>query len=263
MSSMFYLSKIFWLLIQPLSLAFLLALAAAICAIFGLRRLAGLAAALTAGLLFVTLYTTTGNVLLQILEEQVPKPNQEPQTISCLIMLGGAIENDVMSRRGGIEFNAAADRYTETLRLALAHPGARILISGGDGSFSGRYEGEADASEPFFAAMGISPDRLIQEGRSRNTFENTRNTKDLLAQEGLSGCLLLTSAFHMPRAIALFTKAGLSVTPWPVDYRTRGDVALAFDFTQPSLNAQNTSTAVREWLGLIGYSFAGRIDWPF
>lgn len=260
---MFYLSKIFWLAVQPLSLAFLLALAAAICAFFGLRRLAGLASTLTAALLFLTLYTTTGNVLLQVLEDRVPRPSPEPQSVSCLIMLGGAIENDVMSRRGGIEFNAAADRYTETLRLALAHPEARILISGGDGSFSGRYEGEANASDRFFAAMGIAPDRLIKEGQSRNTFENTQNTKELLAQEGLNGCLLITSAFHMPRSMALFEKAGLTVTPWPVDYRTRGDVTLGFDFTQPSLNAQNTSTAVREWLGLVGYALTGRIDWPF
>jgi uncharacterized SAM-binding protein YcdF (DUF218 family) len=260
---MFYLSKIFWLAVQPLSLAFILVLVAALLAYAGLRRLSGLASALTAVLLFVTLYTTTGNVLLQMLEDRIPRPGQEPQEISCLIMLGGAIENDVMSRRGGIEFNAAADRYTETLRLALAHPEAKILISGGDGSFSGQYEGEANASDQFFTRLGVAPDRLIKESQSRNTFENTQNTHQMLVQEGLTGCLLITSAFHMPRSKALFEKAGMSVAPWPVDYRTRGHVSLGFDFTQPSLNAQNTSTAVREWLALLAYYAAGRIDWPF
>ncbi len=104
---------------------------------------------------------------------------------------------------------------------------------------------------------------MIAENASRNTWENTRNTKELIAQEGLRDCLLLTSAFHMPRSLALFAKAGMTVTPWPVDYRTSGTVRLGFDLTQPSLNAQNTSTAVREWLGLLGYYAAGRIDWPF
>ncbi|WP_137129575.1 YdcF family protein [Rhizobium sp. FY34] len=260
---MFYLSKIFWLLVQPLSLAFFFALVGSLLAFAGYRRLSGLSGALGALLLFVTLYTTTGNVLLQALEERVPRPAQEPQSVSCMVVLGGAVENDVMSTRGGIELNAAADRYTETLRLALAHPQAKILISGGDGSFSGRYEGEAGASDRFFSVLGVSSDRLIKENTSRNTFENTLNTRELLAQQGLSDCLLITSAFHMPRSLALFNKAGLSVTPWPVDYRTQGNVTLGLDLTQPSLNAQNMSTAVREWLGLLGYYAAGRIDWPF
>lgn len=260
---MFYLSKIFWLLVQPLSLAFLLAALAALASLLGGRRIATGLAGLSATTLFVTLYTTTGNVLLQSLEDRIPRPAPAPQTVSCIIMLGGGVENEVMSGRGGVEFNAAADRYTETLRLALAHPEAKILVSGGDGSFSGRYEGEASASAAFFASLGVQPERLIAENASRNTWENTLNTKELIAQEGLRDCLLLTSAFHMPRSLALFAKASMTVTPWPVDYRTSGTVRLGFDFTQPSLNAQNTSTAVREWLGLLGYYAAGRIDWPF
>ncbi|MGE6744109.1 YdcF family protein [Allorhizobium pseudoryzae] len=260
---MFYLSKIFWLLVQPLSLAFFLAALAALACLLRLSRTGASLAGSSALILFVTLYTTAGNVLLQSLEDRIPRPQGTPQTISCIIMLGGGVENEVMSGRGGVEFNAAADRYTETLRLALAHPEAKILVSGGDGSFSGLYEGEAGASAAFFTSFGVQPERLIRENDSRNTWENTLNTKELLAREGLKDCLLVTSAFHMPRSLALFSKAGLGVTPWPVDYRTSGALTLGFDFTQPSLNAQNTSTAVREWLGLLGYYAAGRIDWPF
>lgn len=260
---MFYLSKIFWLLVQPLSLAFFLTAFGALAAFSGLRRTGGTMAAAAALVLFVTLYTTTGNLLLQSLENRVVRPQTDPVDISCMIVLGGAIENEVMSGRGGIELNAAADRYTQTLRLALINPAAKILISGGDGSFSGAYEGEAGAAERFFSAYGISPARLIKDNTSRNTFENMLNTRDLLAREGLGPCLLITSAFHMPRSMALFDKARLTVTPFPVDYRTSGTVTAGFDFTQPSLNAQNMSTAVREWLGLLGYYAAGRIDWPF
>lgn len=260
---MFYLSKIFWLLVQPLSLSFFLTFLGALAAFCGFRRSGGLLAAGSALLLFVTLYTTTGNLLLQSLENRVARPQADPAGISCMIVLGGAIENEVMSGRGGIELNAAADRYTQALRLALTNPAAKILISGGDGSFSGAYEGEAGAAQRFFAAYGISPERLVAENTSRNTFENTLNTRDVLAREGLQNCLLITSAFHMPRSLALFSKAGIAVTPFPVDYRTSGTVTPGFDFTQPSLNAQNMSTAVREWLGLLGYYAAGRIDWPF
>ncbi|MDO1580530.1 YdcF family protein [Rhizobium oryzicola] len=257
---MFYVSKIVWLLAQPLSLAFFLSVLAGLLGLLGWRRLGSSMALATALVLFLTLYTTTGNLMLQALEDRVPRPQAEPREIACMIVLGGAIENEVMNSRGGIEFNAAADRYTEALRLAIAHPEARILVSGGDGSFSGRYEGEAAAAERFFSSYGVSTARVIKENESRNTWENMQKTKALLEKQGLKECLLITSAFHMPRATALFEKAGLAVKPWPVDYRTSGTVSPGLDFTQPSLNAQNTSTAVREWLGLIGYRLAGRID---
>jgi uncharacterized SAM-binding protein YcdF (DUF218 family) len=257
---MFLLPKLFWLVAQPLSLAFLFALLAALLGFCGWRRLGGLSALVAALILFVTLYTTTGSVALQALENRRPKPTGDPASLSCMIVLGGAFENEVTTSRGGIEFNQAADRFVEALRLALRFPQSRILISGGDGSFSGVYEGEAEASRRFFAAFGVAADRLIEENTSRTTYENSRNTAELLKSQGLSDCLLITSAFHMPRATALFRKAGIAVVPWPVDYRTSGRVALSFDFTQPALNAQQTATAVREWMAIAGYILTGRID---
>ncbi|TWF52784.1 YdcF family protein [Neorhizobium alkalisoli] len=257
---MFLLPKLFWLVAQPLSLAFLFALFGALTAFCGWRRLGGFSALVSALILFVTLYTTAGTVALQTLENRMPKPDGDPQAPSCMIILGGAFENEVTTSRGGIEFNQAADRFVEALRLALRFPQSRILISGGDGSFSGVYEGEAEASRRFFAAFGIGPERLIEENTSRTTYENSLNTADLLKAQGLSDCLLITSAFHMPRSTALFRKAGIKIVPWPVDYRTSGRATLSFDFTQPALNAQQTATAVREWMAIAGYTFTGRID---
>lgn len=257
---MFLFSKIVWLVAQPLSVAFLLAAIAAILGILGRRRLAAFTALLGALLLFVMLYTTAGTVALQALENRIAKPAGDPKEVSCMIVLGGAFENEVTSVRGGVEFNQAADRFVEALRLALRYPQSRILVSGGDGSFSGTYEGEAAASQRFFAEFGIGRERMIEENRSRTTYENTINTAELLRADKLRDCLLITSAFHMPRSIALFEKAGIAVTPWPVDYRTNGKTVLRLDFTQPALNAQQTATAIREWLGLFGYRLTGRID---
>jgi uncharacterized SAM-binding protein YcdF (DUF218 family) len=131
-------------------------------------------------------------------------------------------------------------------------------VSGGDGSFSGTYEGDARASETFFSAFGIAPERLLREDQSRTTSENADNSKDMLESHGLSNCLLVTSAFHMPRSVGLFRKLGLTVTPWPADYRTSGVLNLSLDFSQPSLNAQLTTTAMREWTGLLAYYLTGR-----
>ncbi|MCA1490225.1 YdcF family protein [Sinorhizobium alkalisoli] len=254
---MFLASKIFWLVAQPLSFAFFSLLIGLLLTFARLRRTSGALSVLGLLVLFLTLFTSTGSYFLQILEDRFPRPSP-PRELSCIIVLGGAFENEVMAGRGGLEFNQAGDRFVETVRLARTYPAARVLVSGGDGSFSGTYEGDARASEAFFAAFGIRPERLIREEESRTTFENAANTKDLLAAHRLENCALVTSAFHMPRSVGLFRRLGVDVMPWPTDYRTSGKVRLGFDFTQPSLNAQLTTTAAREWIGLIGYYLTGR-----
>lgn len=255
---MFIVSKVLWLLAQPLSLIFFLLLAGFVVAAAGFRRLQGLLSGLAAMLLFLTLFTSAGGVLLQILEDRIPRPTSLPADLSCIVILGGAFESEVNAGRGGIELNQAADRFVEGLRLAQAYPAARILVSGGDGSFSGTYNGDAQASITFFSTFGVSQDRIVREDQSRNTFENAGNTKGLLEQLGLTNCALVTSAFHMPRSVGLFRKLGVPVIPWPVDYRTSGKLVLGPDFSQPSLNAQLTTTAIREWTGLLAYYLSGR-----
>ncbi|PJR17254.1 YdcF family protein [Sinorhizobium meliloti] len=257
---MFLVSKIFWLVAQPLSLAFLALFAGVLLMLGRFRRSGGTLSVFGLAVLFVTLFTTAGSYFLQILEDRFPRSATEPTDLACIIVLGGAFENVVMASRGGMELNQAAERFVETLRLARAYPQARILVSGGDGSLSGIYEGDAHASQKFFGTFGIGSNRLIREGESRTTFENARYTRDLLAENGLERCALVTSAYHMPRSIGLFRANGMEVTPWPTDYRTSGKVRLGFDFTQPSLNAQLATTAAKEWTGLVAYYLLGRTE---
>jgi uncharacterized SAM-binding protein YcdF (DUF218 family) len=215
-------------------------------------------ALLSALILFVSLYTTAGAYVVQTLEERFPHPAADPADLKCMIVLGGATQNEVTTVRGGYELDSAGDRLIEALRLAQKYPQARIVISGGDGSIGGTYEGDAVISERFFTALGIPTRRMVEDKTSRTTFENAVNTKELLAQNGLSDCLLITSGFHMPRSMGIFRKQGINVVPWPVDYRSTGKESLGFDFTQPSRNAQLLATGLREWVGLVGYYAAGR-----
>lgn len=258
--AVFVVSKVFWNLVQPLSLVFLFGCLALVLIWMRWLRVAAAALSLSLIVLFLTLYTTLGSLLLQTLEARFPRPAADPQELACMVVLGGAFETEVTTARGGMDLNQAADRFVEALRLAIRYPQAKILVSGGDGSLSGAYEGDAAASIRYFEAFGISRDRLIAETTSRNTDENAQNSREFLASSGLGPCLLITSAFHMPRSVGLFRKAGVEMTPWPVDYRTAGNVTFALDFTQPSLNAQQMSTAAREWVGLLAYRALGRMD---
>lgn len=255
---LFLISKLVWIIGQPLSLAFLLMLICLAAMLRGSRVVAMTSCVLAILVLFVALYTTAGAYLMQGLEARFARPRADPDNLTCMIVLGGGFEAEVTTSRGGYEFNAAGDRFVEALRLAQKYPAARVVIAGGDGSLSGRYEGDAVIAERFFAAFGLGPDRLLKDGLSRTTFENAVNVKALLAEKGLSHCLLITSAFHMPRSMGIFGKLGMDVVPWPVDYRSPGDDGLTLDFSQPSQNVQLLSTAMREWIGMVGYYAAGR-----
>jgi uncharacterized SAM-binding protein YcdF (DUF218 family) len=258
---MFITGKIAWLFVQPLSLVFIFVALGLLLRLSGRRVFAFLLTLLSAAILFVTLFTSTGAWALQQLEARYTRAAL-PADLQCMIVLGGAFDLEVTAGRGGMEMNQSADRFIEAARLARLYPNAKILISGGDGSFSGHYKGDADLANDFFSAVGIDPARLIRETASRNTEENVSETKALLDQDGLKDCLLITSAYHMPRAKALFDKAGVTTIPWPSDYRASGKVELGFDFTQPTLNSQLTSTAAREWLALAVAHLKGETaDW--
>jgi hypothetical protein len=132
---MFLLSKLFWVFAQPLSIAFLLSAVAALLAFAGRRRLSGLSALLAALVLLVTLFTTTGTVALQILEARFARQASDPVDVACMIVLGGAFDNEINTARGGIELNQAADRFVDfrwrridQRRLRRRSPNRRTLL---------------------------------------------------------------------------------------------------------------------------------------
>ncbi|TCR75653.1 YdcF family protein [Rhizobium sp. BK376] len=255
---MFILSKLVWIFGQPLSLAFFFCVLGFVAGLLRWRGVSLVSVFVSIAILFVALFTSTGALMVQNLEDRFPGPQGDPADLKCMIVLGGGFDSDVDTYRGGYSLNGAGDRFVEAMRLAEKYPQARILVSGGDGSITQEYLGDAVVSERMFSAFGIPRDRLVEEKDSRTTFENAINTKQLLDRNGMSNCLLITSGFHMPRSIGIFRKLGIEVVPWVVDYNTTGKEYLRLDFTQPSLNVQLLSTAVREWIGMVAYYAIGR-----
>ena len=259
----FVLSKVFWLLAQPISLCALLGLIGGVLVICRRMRL-GLAVS-GAGLLVlvVSAFTTAGFIMIGPLENRIGRPVAMPETVTTIIMLGGATVGRVSTARGTSELNDAGDRVVETLWLAQRYPAARVVLSGGASSMAGEIESEAAIVARLLQRLGVAPERLVLEGQSRNTAENADLTRDMLG--AIDGpVVLVTSAFHMPRSVGLFEKAGLTVVPWPVDYRSAGNEQFGIDTVNPVLNLTTTSVALREWIGLLAYAATGRIDsiWP-
>jgi uncharacterized SAM-binding protein YcdF (DUF218 family) len=258
-SMFFVVSKVFWLLVQPISLVLLLTLGAIVLVLLHRRRLALLAMSLAAALVGLFAFTSLGFVLIQPLENRFSVPETMPDTVRAIIMLGGATKARPSSARQIVALNDAGERLTTTLWLAERFPTAAIVLSGGGGLLSGETESEAETARRFFLAMGIEESRLVLEGQSRNTIENAQFTRELLS-DGQGQVVLVTSAFHMPRSVGLFRSQGVEIVPWPTDYRSTGDQGLALDIADPNGNFDTASTAVREWLGLAIYRLTGQID---
>lgn len=251
-------SKLFWLLAQPVSMVLLLVILALPLVWFGRRRLAFGALVLAFTLQGLMGFTNFGFIIIQPLEDRFAVPAPPPANVDAIIMLGGATMARPSTARGITELNDAGDRLVTTIWLARQYPEARIVISGGAGSMFEDGEPEAVTAQRLFLAHGIAPERLVLEDASRNTEENVAFTKTLLGEDASGTTLLVTSAFHMPRSMGIFRKAGIAVVPWPTDYRSPGPQGLALDFANPVHNLNVSTVAIREWIGLVVYSLSGR-----
>jgi len=255
-----YASAIFWGLLQPVNLVGLLLLASVVAGAFRWRITALLAS--SAGLLVLALsaWTTFGALLLHPLEHRFSRPDPVLENITGIIVLGGGFEGAINLARGGYELNDSGDRFVEAAILARRFPDARLIISGGNGSVMLAGEGDADTAPRLLEALGVERSRIELENQSRDTYENALMTRRLVEPRPGERWLLVTSAFHMPRSVNLFRKAGFEVIPWPVDYKTSGmeGVGLAEDNVIDSM--RNTTLGLREWIGLLAYWLTGRTE---
>ena len=160
--------------------------------------------------------------------------------------------------RGGYELNEAGDRIVEALRLAKRYPDARVIVSGGIGQLFVNSEGDAAGAPRFFKAFGLSGPRFEYDGQSKNTWQNAVYSRELAKPKPGETWLLITSAFHMPRAVGCFRKAGFPIVPWPVDYRTREHEAFEVELDDVSGDMAATTLALKEWVGLAAYYMSGR-----
>ncbi|MEQ9636800.1 MAG: YdcF family protein [Devosia marina] len=254
----FVVSKLFWLVAQPISIVLLLIVLGSLLVAFGRRRLALAVLVLAIGVLGLASLTNFGAVIIRPLEERFAVPVL-PERVDAIVMLGGATVSRISGARQTVAMTDAGERLSTTLWLALRFPQARIVLSGGGGLLSAEGESEAETARRFFVGLGIDEERLVLEGQSRNTIENARFTQSLLAETG-GTTVLVTSAFHIPRSVGLFRAEAVSVLPWPTDFRSTGKESFGFDLADLGRNLDTTSTAMREWIGLTVYWATGQIE---
>ena len=223
------------------------------------RRLGLWVSGLSFAGLFLLAVLPLGDLLLRPIETRYPA---EPQLgdVQGIILLGGGENARASAFWGQLQMNEGGERYTAALALARALPNAQLVFAGGSGTLrdtTGAEVTEAAMAERFFLSHGIDPDRMMFEGKSRNTAENARLSLALADPAPGANWLLITSAFHMPRAMRSFERAGWAgLTAWPVDYRTArfGD-RIGWNLTR---NLDVLAIGIREHVGQIAYRMTGR-----
>lgn len=200
-----------------------------------------------------------GDILLRPLEAEFP-PRAAPEQIDGIVVLGGVEDQRATAAWGEPQLNEAAERLTAAAAPAIAHPEARLVFSGGIGRLRNAMLGQPEIPRiavDFFVSLGIDPGRITWEDQSRNTAENARFSYEVAAPTSGETWVLVTSAFHMDRALASFEAAEWGdIVPHPVDYRTgRFSDGIGWNL---SGNLEILNIAIKEWVGRLAYRLMGR-----
>jgi uncharacterized SAM-binding protein YcdF (DUF218 family) len=247
-----YLSKLLPIFLYPFGLSLLLI------GLGGWKRWSRLSW-LALGILLIFSAPVVSSALMLSLEGQYPQQTlqQLPQA-QTMVILGGLMHSP-SAQHPLSELVESSDRLLYALRLYRAKKASRILISGGNIDFLGgtQQQPEAQAARALLVEWGIPPSAIQIEDRSRNTFENAQFVAKMISRQ--ESILLVTSGFHMPRAMAVFRKVGFTaVTPAPTDFFTGWATPDPIFQWLPAPDAlDHASIALKEWIGLWVYRWQG------
>ncbi|MGQ0708620.1 MAG: YdcF family protein [Rhodoferax sp.] len=200
------------------------------------------------------------NPLLAYLEGQYPESPPSaalPADLAGVVVLGGATAPGFLAQAHPQPLlEDGAERMTAAAALARQHPQWTLIFTGGEGQLLGSGPSEAERARAVFAQLGLAPASLVLESASRNTHENAVFSARMPGVDPRQRWLLVTSAWHMPRAMASFQAAGWNVLAYPVDQRSAPEVP----WTEYSLQegARLWQLALHEILGLWAYRLLGR-----
>ena len=251
-------AKVLAQLALPLGLIMLLLFIAAIQA-WRERWSGGPLTAVAIGILWVCSMPITAQQLATLMESGTPPlpVDQYPQA-DAIVVLGGAVTLRPAAEPT-LELHEGADREFVASQLYHAGKAQTVICTGGTMPWRTGDVAEALAMGRLLQALGVPEKALLLESHSANTRQNALNTQALMEQHQIKRVLLVTSAMHMPRAVATFAKLGIEVVAVPSDFQSDpmfNDNLLAY---LPDAEALALTTKVaRETIGLWYYRLR---DW--
>ena len=254
---MLYLDKIIAQLAYPLGFSLCLALLAGLLILLRWRRLGLTGLTVAVGWLWLWSLPVASDALRLSLEgHYAPLAVDALPTAEAVVVLGGGISP------APVEFphpdlGAAADRVWHAARLYHAGKVPLIIASGGIIPWRGERSSEAEAMTQLLRDFGVPMAAIVLETDSRSTRENAVHTAQLLEQKGIGQVLLVTSALHMPRALATFRGAGIDAIAAPTDFEVWPEPNHALRWLPDAQALADSTRALKEYLGLWVYRWRG------
>lgn len=218
------------------------------------RRQRWLAAAIVVALVF-----SNGLLFHWAISRWEYPPQALRQNYDAAIVLGGILAESGRLAPAPPELSDRADRLLAAAQLWRQGKVKRLLISGGSGDLLHQRPPEAEIAARYLRQLGIPDSVILTECQSINTDQNARFSAALLRQHWPQGarCVLVTSAWHMPRALRCFEKAGLAPRPYPVDYlQPRMAPHWLQSLTPSATYWGHWELLMKEWVGYVVYSMS-------
>ena len=253
------LSKILQQFLNPLSLCIWLIIFSALLTLWR-KKLGVTLLFLTAALLWVSSTSAVSSYLIASLERQyLPIPVSKSPKADAIVILGGGV-GAAEPPRIEVDLTDASDRILHAARLYKAGKAPLIIATGGANAWLGTKTPEAFTMDKLLREWGVPENAIVTEQKSLNTHQNAVNTKHILNQKKLKTVLLVTSASHMPRALATFRSANINAIPSPTDYNIINKEESNILYFLPDIGALGgTMMALKEYLGLVVYRWRGWI----
>ena len=255
-----FLAKFLPVFVYPIGLACGLIALALVAQLFRWRRLA--LASTILGLLVIWVSSTPvfARLVYAQLEDQYPPIAIENlRRADVAILLGGSVKPQRPPHLAP-DLNESVDRVWHAAKLFKAGKVDRILITGGNSPWKEVSKPEADLTADILVSFGVPRSALLIENKSRNTFENAHFSRPIWEGVGFETGYLVTSAAHMPRALAVFKKAGYSVEAAATDYQVSYPIAESvLDWLPSHEGLVLTTNAMKEVIGTLVYRWRGWI----
>jgi uncharacterized SAM-binding protein YcdF (DUF218 family) len=258
-----FISKLLPLFIYPLGLSCLLMLLALwLC--YRRSRKAYIPILLALTIVAIAGNIQVGNRLIASLERQY-LPLIEPPQADAIVILGGGTRNNE-SPRIMPDLSDRGDRLIYGAKLYQDGVAPKIILTGGRIQWYGGDSSEAESMATILELFDIPRDDMILESRSLNTHENAIFTKEILQQEQLKRVLLVTSAAHMPRSLAIFRRAKIDAIPAPADFMVSDRNLIESSYSKQSRilsliptaeSLDFTTQALKEYIGMFIYRLRG------
>ncbi|MBW4581773.1 MAG: YdcF family protein [Tildeniella nuda ZEHNDER 1965/U140] len=258
-----YLSKLLPLFLYPLGLTCVL-LFASLVLLWRRSRWTALPIVLSLVLLLVGGNGWMGEWLVRSLEFQNLPLTALPKA-DAIVVLGGCTK-PASPPRPWVEVSEEGDRVLYAAKLYRDGRAPRVILSGGRIDWKGGGTPEADDMAQLIETMGVPKAAILQDPTSLNTYENAVNVKQIMATQSIRRILLVTSAMHMPRSLAIFKHLGIDAIAAPTDFNTterdwqeiQGSTqAIVLNLLPEADRFNRTTRALKEYLGLVVYRLKG------